>query len=316
MGELHQKKNDNAQAATFIMKVAESYAKDGFFLKAVALYKQVLKLDPSLGSAEHSLGRASPAAAADGRGDGVLPDRRQPLRQAGRHAAQPRGAAQDGGSRPRQRGVAASSSPSSTRERMNNEASGELRRAAEHLKRRTASTTTCGLRRRSARSSPTICSSRVSSPRSTCSEAIRSERSPSCRSASRPTPATSTRFDCLRWRSRGWARRRRPSRSTKSSPSVYADRGQPQRLRGHLEAGRAARSERSRRFVARSSRAAPAPCPRRGRPATRERRTRLGPAPGRAAMRTATRADSQQPVRRAATTTTPAAKPPTSWASC
>ncbi|MBE2253648.1 MAG: tetratricopeptide repeat protein [Myxococcus sp.] len=48
MGELYQKKNDNAQAATFIMKVAESYAKDGFFLKAVAQYKQVLKLDPTL----------------------------------------------------------------------------------------------------------------------------------------------------------------------------------------------------------------------------------------------------------------------------
>ncbi|MBL8920911.1 MAG: tetratricopeptide repeat protein [Myxococcaceae bacterium] len=48
MGELYQKKNDNVQAAAFIMKVAESYAKDGFFLKAVAQYKQVLKLDPSL----------------------------------------------------------------------------------------------------------------------------------------------------------------------------------------------------------------------------------------------------------------------------
>lgn len=48
MGELYQKKNDSAQAAQFFTKVAESYANDGFFLKAVALYKQVLKLDPSL----------------------------------------------------------------------------------------------------------------------------------------------------------------------------------------------------------------------------------------------------------------------------
>lgn len=48
MGELYQKKNDNNAAATYIVKVAESYAKDGFFLKAVAQYKQVLKLDPSL----------------------------------------------------------------------------------------------------------------------------------------------------------------------------------------------------------------------------------------------------------------------------
>jgi tetratricopeptide (TPR) repeat protein len=48
MGELYQKKNDNAQAAHYFTKVAENYASDGFFLKAVALYKQVLKLDPSL----------------------------------------------------------------------------------------------------------------------------------------------------------------------------------------------------------------------------------------------------------------------------
>src|SRR5687767_5903670 len=48
MGELYQKKNDNAQAAVYFTKVAESYSTDGFFLKAVALYKQVLKLNPNL----------------------------------------------------------------------------------------------------------------------------------------------------------------------------------------------------------------------------------------------------------------------------
>ncbi len=48
MGELYVKKNDNTQAAAYFMRVAESYTGDGFFLKAVALYKQVLKLDPSL----------------------------------------------------------------------------------------------------------------------------------------------------------------------------------------------------------------------------------------------------------------------------
>lgn len=48
MGELYQKKNDNSQAAAVFTQVAESYTNDGFFLKAVALYKQVLKLDPSL----------------------------------------------------------------------------------------------------------------------------------------------------------------------------------------------------------------------------------------------------------------------------
>jgi pilus assembly protein FimV len=48
MGELHQKKNDNVEAARYFTKVAESYSTDGFFLKAVALYKQVLKLNPGL----------------------------------------------------------------------------------------------------------------------------------------------------------------------------------------------------------------------------------------------------------------------------
>jgi len=48
MGELYQKKGDNPQAASFFTRVAEVYAQDGFFLKAVALYKQVLKLNPEL----------------------------------------------------------------------------------------------------------------------------------------------------------------------------------------------------------------------------------------------------------------------------
>lgn len=48
MGELYQKKNDNSQAAQYFTRVAESYTNDGFFLKAVALYKQVLKLDGTL----------------------------------------------------------------------------------------------------------------------------------------------------------------------------------------------------------------------------------------------------------------------------
>jgi pilus assembly protein FimV len=48
MGELYVKKNDNPQAAHYFTKVAESYSSDGFFLKAVALYKQVLKLNPNL----------------------------------------------------------------------------------------------------------------------------------------------------------------------------------------------------------------------------------------------------------------------------
>ncbi len=48
VGELHQKRGDNVQAALTFIKVAESYSNDGFFLKAAAVYKQVLKLNPSL----------------------------------------------------------------------------------------------------------------------------------------------------------------------------------------------------------------------------------------------------------------------------
>jgi pilus assembly protein FimV len=45
VGELFQKKGDNGQAADYFLKVGESYAAEGFFLKAVAVFKQVLKLD-------------------------------------------------------------------------------------------------------------------------------------------------------------------------------------------------------------------------------------------------------------------------------
>lgn len=48
LGELYEKKNDNIQAAGFFTKVADGYASDGFSMKAIALYKKVLKLDPNL----------------------------------------------------------------------------------------------------------------------------------------------------------------------------------------------------------------------------------------------------------------------------
>ncbi|HEY0840272.1 MAG TPA: tetratricopeptide repeat protein, partial [Vulgatibacter sp.] len=46
IGELQQKKGDNQTAAATLLDVAKSYAADGFFLKAVAVYKQIVKLDP------------------------------------------------------------------------------------------------------------------------------------------------------------------------------------------------------------------------------------------------------------------------------
>jgi tetratricopeptide (TPR) repeat protein len=46
VGELQQKKGDNAAAAETFGKVADAYGEQGFFLKAVAVYKQMLKLAP------------------------------------------------------------------------------------------------------------------------------------------------------------------------------------------------------------------------------------------------------------------------------
>ena len=46
VGELQQKKGDDRAAAQAFEKVAETYAEQGFFLKSVAVYKQIVKLDP------------------------------------------------------------------------------------------------------------------------------------------------------------------------------------------------------------------------------------------------------------------------------
>src|SRR5690606_4825541 len=54
IGGLYQKKGDDEAAARALEKAAESYANQGFFLKAVAVYKQVLKLAPTV-QAHHRL---------------------------------------------------------------------------------------------------------------------------------------------------------------------------------------------------------------------------------------------------------------------
>ena len=46
VGELYQKKNEGKLAADAFTRVAETYAEQGFFLKAVAVYKQIVKLAP------------------------------------------------------------------------------------------------------------------------------------------------------------------------------------------------------------------------------------------------------------------------------
>ena len=46
IGELQQKKGDVRAAAGTFGRVADAYGQQGFFLKAVAVYKQVLKIAP------------------------------------------------------------------------------------------------------------------------------------------------------------------------------------------------------------------------------------------------------------------------------
>jgi tetratricopeptide (TPR) repeat protein len=46
VGELQQRKGENAAAAETFNRVADAYGEQGFFLKAVAVYKQIIKLTP------------------------------------------------------------------------------------------------------------------------------------------------------------------------------------------------------------------------------------------------------------------------------
>jgi tetratricopeptide (TPR) repeat protein len=46
VGELHQKRGDDPSAAVTFNRVAEAYTEQGFFLKAIAVYKQMIKLAP------------------------------------------------------------------------------------------------------------------------------------------------------------------------------------------------------------------------------------------------------------------------------
>ncbi len=68
VGELQQKKGDNVAAAETFNRVADTYSEQGFFLKSVAVYKQIIKLTPDdarvnerLGSLYQQLGLMSDA---------------------------------------------------------------------------------------------------------------------------------------------------------------------------------------------------------------------------------------------------------------
>jgi len=56
VGDLHVRKGDRGKAIETYEQVANHYAQQGFFLKAIAVYKQILKLDPSRLDAQVRLG--------------------------------------------------------------------------------------------------------------------------------------------------------------------------------------------------------------------------------------------------------------------
>ncbi len=56
IGDLYVRKGDRGKAIETYEKVAGHYAQQGFFLKAIAVYKQILKLDPSRLDAQVHLG--------------------------------------------------------------------------------------------------------------------------------------------------------------------------------------------------------------------------------------------------------------------
>lgn len=56
IGDLFTRKGQKAEATQTYGRVAETYAKQGFFLKAVAVYKQILKLDPDIIDVQLKLG--------------------------------------------------------------------------------------------------------------------------------------------------------------------------------------------------------------------------------------------------------------------
>ena len=56
IGDLYVRKGDRGKAIETYQKVADHYAQQGFFLKAIAVFKQILKLDPSRLDAQVQLG--------------------------------------------------------------------------------------------------------------------------------------------------------------------------------------------------------------------------------------------------------------------
>ena len=86
LGEFSQRRGDSAAAAAAFRHVAQRYADDGFFLKAIALTKQVLKLNPRLIDLYATLAEWHHTIGLLGEARGYLATAISSLLEAGRHA--------------------------------------------------------------------------------------------------------------------------------------------------------------------------------------------------------------------------------------
>ena len=168
--------------------------RDGFFLKAVALYKQVLKLNPNLLDVNLKLAELHQQLQLMCEAMAYFQIVANHYDKAGDTKSSLDTLEEDGRPRPRERRVADQARRAvRAREHERARRVAEFRRAAEHLKRTTAPTTTCAWPSGSARSSRTTSRSPGARRDLPGARAIRSARWPSSRSASRPTRATSRR---------------------------------------------------------------------------------------------------------------------------
>jgi tetratricopeptide (TPR) repeat protein len=176
IGELQQKLRDDKGAAESFKRVADIYTDQGFFLKAVAVYKQATKLDPD------DL-RVNEKLAALNQQLGLLSDAMSQLQlvaqayELQRTTSPPRSSSASSTPAPasRPRRSSASNAPRSTSRRTAGPTSGSRWRSG------------------SRRSAPRTSGSRGSWPTSTSPRGTPSAPSPSSSSASRPTPRTSRR---------------------------------------------------------------------------------------------------------------------------
>ena len=151
MGELYQKKKDNAAGrATLHQGRRESTRRTASSSRpSPSTNRSSSSTRPGRG--QRQAGRAAPAARADERGDGLLPDGRRPRREGGDTKASLRHPQEDGRPRPGERLLAASGSPSCTRaSRMSERGAGRVqaRGGATEANNRPTITSRAGAHRR------------------------------------------------------------------------------------------------------------------------------------------------------------------------